>query len=163
MVELVGARSDLRRVGSRWTGLCPFHDERTPSFSGNAGCKLYNCFGFRARIMFPQADPRGKVLGFGARSMRDDQGPKYVNTSENELYHKGRQLFGIDHARGPAARAGRIVAVEGYTDVLALHQAGVTETVAIMGTALTQEQMAELGRAAGTVYLALDADRAGQD
>jgi DNA primase len=118
---------------------------------------------FRARIMFPLADPRGKVLGFGARAMRDDQGPKYVNTSENELYHKGRQLFGIDHARGPAARAGRVVAVEGYTDVLALHQAGVTETVAIMGTALTQEQMAELGRAAGTVYLALDADRAGQD
>jgi DNA primase len=118
---------------------------------------------FRARIMFPLVDPRGKVLGFGARSMRDDQGPKYVNTSENELYHKGRQLFGIDQARGPAARAGRVVAVEGYTDVLALHQAGVTESVAIMGTALTQEQMAELGRAAGTVYLALDADRAGQD
>jgi DNA primase len=113
--------------------------------------------------MFPLADPRGKVLGFGARSMRDDQGPKYVNTSENELYHKGRQLFGIHHARGPAARAGRVVAVEGYTDVLALHQAGVQESVAIMGTALTQEQMAELGRAAGTVYLALDADRAGQD
>jgi DNA primase len=103
------------------------------------------------------------VLGFGARSMRDDQGPKYVNTSENELYHKGRQLFGIDQARAPASRAGRVVAVEGYTDVLALHQAGVTESVAIMGTALTQEQMAELGRAAGTVYLALDADRAGQD
>src|SRR4051812_15568940 len=300
MVELVGARSDLRRVGTRWTGLCPFHDERTPSFSVNAENKLYHCFGcgasgdaikfvqetdglnfpeaveilaeryrvelkqeqedpeaeqrrrrrerllslveratgyyqrvlwespeaakaraylserglgdevlrtfrvgyapsawdkllmaaqregysheeiaaaglgargrsggfydrFRARIMFPLADPRGKVLGFGARAMRDDQGPKYVNTSENELYHKGRQLFGIDHARGPAARAGRVVAVEGYTDVLALHQAGVTETVAIMGTALTQEQMAELGRAASTVYLALDADRAGQE
>jgi DNA primase len=118
---------------------------------------------FRARIMFPLADPRGKVLGFGARSMRDDQGPKYVNTSENELYHKGRQLFGIDQARGPAARAGRVVVVEGYTDVLALHQAGVTESVAIMGTALTQEQMAGLGQAARTVYLALDADRAGQD
>src|SRR3954470_17091295 len=118
---------------------------------------------FRARIMFPLADPRGKVLGFGARAMRDDQGPKYVNTSENELYHKGRQLFGIDHARGPAARAGRVVAVEGYTAVLALHQAGVAEAVAIMGTALTQEQLAELGRAAGTVYLALDADSAGQD
>jgi DNA primase len=300
MVELVGARSDLRRVGSRWTGLCPFHDERTPSFSVNAENKLYYCFGcgesgdaikfveategldfretvellaerygvelkreeedplaearrkrrerllalveraaayyervlwespeaarareylagrgmgdevlrtfrvgyapsawdkvmmaaqrdgfsqeelaasglgqkgrqggfydrFRARIMFPLADPRGKVLGFGARSMRDDQGPKYVNTSENELYHKGRQLFGIDQARGPAARAGRVVVVEGYTDVLALHQAGVTESVAIMGTALTQEQMAGLGQAARTVYLALDADRAGQD
>jgi DNA primase len=118
---------------------------------------------FRARIMFPLADPRGKVLGFGARAMRDDQGPKYVNTAENELYHKGRQLFGIDHARGHAARVGRVVAVEGYTDVLALHQAGVTESVAIMGTALTQEQMAGLAQAAHTVYLALDADRAGQD
>jgi DNA primase len=118
---------------------------------------------FRGRIMFPLADPRGKVLGFGARSMRDDQGPKYVNTSENELYHKGRQLFGIDQARGPAARVGRVVVVEGYTDVLALHQAGVTESVAIMGTALTQEQMAGLSQTAHTVYLALDADRAGQD
>src|SRR5436190_6583152 len=301
MVELVGARSDLRNAGgANWKGLCPFHDERTPSFSVNAEKRVYYCFGcqesgdaikfveategldfreavealaerynvelkreqedpqaeerrqrrqrllelveratayyervlwesqeasrareylggrglreevlrkfrvgyapsawdsvmmaaqrlgfsheelaaaglgqrgrnggfydrFRGRIMFPLADPRGKVLGFGARAMRDEQGPKYVNTSENELYHKGRQLFGIDHARGPAARLGRVVVVEGYTDVLALHQGGVTESVAIMGTALTQEQMAGLGQAAHTVYLALDADRAGQD
>jgi DNA primase len=118
---------------------------------------------FRARIMFPLADPRGKVLGFGARAMRDDQGPKYVNTAENDLYHKGRQLFGIDQARASAARVARVVVVEGYTDVLALHQAGVTESVAIMGTALTQEQMAGLAQTAQTVYLALDADRAGQD
>jgi DNA primase len=118
---------------------------------------------FRARIMFPLADARGRVLGFGARAVRDEQQPKYVNTSENELYHKGRQLFGIDQARAAAAKAGRVVAVEGYTDVLALHQSGVGESVAIMGTALTQEQLAELGRAAPTVYLALDADRSGQD
>ena len=300
MIELVGARSDLRRVGSRWTGLCPFHDERTPSFSVNAENKLYHCFGcgesgdaikfvqmtegldfketiellaerynvelkreqedpeaeqrrqrrerllslvertttyyervlwqspeaakareylagrglgeevlrtfrvgyapsawdkvmlaaqrdgfsqeelaaaglgqrgrqggfydrFRSRIMFPLIDWRGKVLGFGARATRDDQKPKYLNTSENDLYHKSRQLFGINIARESAAKAGRVVAVEGYTDVLALHQAGLTETVAIMGTALTQEQITELSRAAGTVYLALDADRAGQD
>ena len=300
MVQLVGTRSDLRRVGSRWVGLCPFHDERTPSFSVNAEHRLYHCFGcgasgdaigfvqategldfkealeyladrygvelrreqedpraeerrrrrerllrlvdraasyyarvlwesgeaerarqyvsrrgleeevlrrfrvgyspsawdslvtaaqregfsleelaaaglaqrgrqggfydrFRARIMFPLADARGRVLGFGARAVRDEQQPKYVNTSENELYHKGRQLFGIDQARAAAAKAGRVVAVEGYTDVLALHQSGVGESVAIMGTALTQEQLAELGRAAPTVYLALDADRSGQD
>jgi DNA primase len=121
---------------------------------------------FRGRIMFPLADARGRVLGFGARSLTEDQRPKYLNTSENELYHKGRQLFGIDHARGPAAKKGRIVAVEGYTDVLALHQGGIGESVAIMGTALTQEQLAELSRAAGaggTVYLALDADRSGQE
>ncbi|HEV2075157.1 MAG TPA: toprim domain-containing protein, partial [Thermoleophilaceae bacterium] len=74
-----------------------------------------------------------------------------------------RQLFGIDRARSAAATAGRVVVVEGYTDVLALHEAGLEETVAIMGTALTQEQLAELHRAAGTVYLALDADRSGQE
>ena len=301
MAELVGSKTDLRRVGSRLTGLCPFHDERTPSFSVNAQEKLFYCFGchakgdaigfveqtegldfresvefladrygvelelenenpqaearrrrrerllalldratrfydsylwdstearrardylagrglseevlrqfrvgyspsawdrmllgarqsgfseeelmaaglaqrgrdgrsafdrFRGRIMFPLADGRGRVLGFGARQMGEGRGPKYLNTSENEIYHKGRQLFGLDIARAEAARSGRIVVVEGYTDVLALHQAGIREAVAIMGTALTQEQLAEVGRAASTLILALDADRSGQE
>jgi DNA primase len=115
--------------------------------------------------MFPLADARGRVLGFGARTMRSDDPAKYINTSENEIYHKGRQLFGIDKARVAAAKSGRLVVVEGYTDVLALHQTGVVETVAIMGTALTEHQLAELARAAGAegvVYLALDADSSGQ-
>jgi DNA primase len=300
MVELVGARTDLRRVGSRHVGLCPFHDERTPSFSVNAEHALYHCFGcgesgdaisfvrqtegldfaaavehlaerygvelereeedpraeenrrrrerllrvldrtatfyarylwdsaeasaarahlaerglaeetlrafrvgyapsawnrvlvagqrdgyapdelvaagvarrgrqggyfdrFRARITFPLADARGRVLGFGARAVRDSQKPKYLNSSENELYHKGRQLFGLDRARAPAARAGRVVVVEGYTDVLALHGAGIEEAVAVMGTALTSEQLVELGRVATTVLMALDADASGQE
>ncbi|MGH2763146.1 MAG: DNA primase, partial [Thermoleophilaceae bacterium] len=301
MVDLVSAKTDLRRVGSRWSGLCPFHDERTPSFSVNAAEKLFYCFGcqakgdaigfveqsegvdfpeavelladrygvqlereqddpraeerrrrrgrllalldraasfysaylfdstearrareylaerglseeilrefrigyspsawdrmvvgaqrggfrpeelvaaglaqrgrqggglydrFRGRIMFPLADARGRVLGFGARAMGEGRGPKYLNTSENDVYHKGRQLFGIDRARSDAAKSGRIVVVEGYTDVLALHQAGIRQSVAIMGTALTAEQMSELGRAAPLVVLALDADRSGQD
>jgi DNA primase len=300
MVELVGAKTDLRRVGSRWTGLCPFHDERTPSFSVDGDRKLYHCFGcgvggdairfvqqtealdfaeaveslaeragvrlereqddpaaeqrrhrrerllglleratrffvaylwdsrearrareylagrglseptlrefrvgyapsawdrmivgaqrsgftpeelvaaglaqrgrggalydrFRGRIMFPLADARGRVLGFGARAMGDARGPKYLNTSESELYHKGRQLFGIDLARKQAAKSRRIVVVEGYTDVLVLHQAGIREAVAIMGTALTQEQLAELARSAPLVLLAFDADRSGQE
>jgi DNA primase len=303
VVDLIGTRTDLRRVGSRWVGLCPFHEERTPSFSVNGEQGLYHCFGcgeggdaisfvreteqldfseavellaerynvelkreredpqeeerrrrrdrllalleratafyekylwesaeaqaareylsgrglseevlrtyrvgwspkgwdklvagaerdgytrdelvaaglaqrrksgdgvvdrFRERIMFPLADSRGRVLGFGARAMRDDQGAKYINTSENDVYHKGRQLFGIDKARAAAAKARRLVVVEGYTDVLALHQAGIHESVAIMGTALTEQQLAELARAAGaegTIYLALDADRSGQ-
>ena len=121
---------------------------------------------FRERITFPLADSRGRVLGFGARAMREEQGGKYVNTPEGELYHKGRLLFGIDRARSAIAKSGRVVVVEGYTDVLALHQAGVEDSVAIMGTALTNEQLAELARAAGeegTVFLALDADRAGRD
>jgi DNA primase len=305
MVQLVGEKTDLRRVGSRWTGLCPFHDERTPSFSVNAEEKLYYCFGcgeggdafkfvqqteglefqeavellaersgvrvereeddpkaeqrrrrrerllslldratrfyatylresgeaerareylasrglsdevlaefrvgyspsawdrmivgarqngfseeeliaaglaqrgrggglydrFRGRIMFPLADARGRVLGFGARQMGEGRGPKYLNTSENDLYHKGRQLFGIDVARKGAMKTGRFVVVEGYTDVLALHQMGIREAVAIMGTAMTQEQLAELAKVGdsnrrGAVFLALDADRAGRD
>jgi DNA primase len=305
MVELVSQKTDLRRSGTRWSGLCPFHDERTPSFSVNPEEKLYYCFGcgeggdafkfvqqteavefqeavelladrynvrvereetdpqadqrrrrrdrlhtlldraanfyakylaeageaaaareylasrglsdevleefrvgyspsawdrmllgarqggfseeelvaaglaqrgrggnlydrFRGRIMFPLADARGRVLGFGARQMGEGRGPKYLNTSENDLYHKGRQLFGIDVARKEAMRSGRFVVVEGYTDVLALHQAGIREAVAIMGTAMTQEQLAELAKVGdsnrrGAVFLALDADRAGRD
>jgi DNA primase len=301
MVELVGGRTDLRRVGTRFTGLCPFHDERTPSFSVNAEHKLYHCFGcgasgdsigfvqetegldfkqavealaerynvelkreqedpaaerrrerrerllklvqratdyyarflwesneaklareylagrgleeqvlrefrvgyapsawdkvtvaaqrdgftreeiaaaglgqrgrggsgfydsFRSRIMFPLADARGRVLGFGARATRDEQRPKYINTREGELYKKREQLFGIDLARAAAGKRGRIVVVEGYTDVLALHQAGLSETVAIMGTAITPEQVTRLSQTAGRVILALDADRSGQE
>ena len=300
MVELVGAKTDLRRVGSRYTGLCPFHDERTPSFSVNAVDKLFYCFGcqakgdaigfveqaegldfvdavemladrygvqlerenddpraeqerhhkkrlralleraasfysaylfdstearaareylasrglseeilrefrvgyapsawdrmlvgaqkggfrenelrdaglaqrnregrlydrFRGRIRFPLADRRGQVLGFGARAMREGQGPKYLNTSDNEIFHKGQQLFGLHLAHGPAARSGRIVVVEGYTDVLALHQAGIRDSVAIMGTALTSAQMKRLAGTASDVILALDADRSGQE
>jgi DNA primase len=300
MVDLVGGKTDLRRVGSRWTGLCPFHDERTPSFSVNAEEKLFYCFGcqakgdaigfaeqaegldfrdavellaerygvqlerehddpraeerrrrrgrlhtlldraaryyatylwdareaapareylagrglseeilrefrigyspsawdrmivraqeggfrqeelvaaglaqrgreggvydrFRGRIMFPLADRRGQVLGFGARSMGEGRGPKYLNSSENDVFHKGRQLFGINLAHGPATKSGRIVVVEGYTDVLALHQAGIRDSVAIMGTALTPEQMKRLADTAPAVVLALDADRSGQE
>jgi DNA primase len=108
-------------------------------------------------------DRRGRVRGFGARATQDGQQPKYLNTAEGEVFHKGRQLFGLDLARAPAARAGRIVVAEGYTDVLALRQAGIGETVAIMGTALTEEQLEELMRAAPRVLLALDADRSGQE
>jgi DNA primase len=300
MVELVGTKTDLRRVGSRYTGLCPFHDERTPSFSVNAADKLFYCFGcqakgdaigfveqaegldfvdavemladrygvqmerenddpraeqerhhkkrlralleraasfysaylfdstearrareylagrglseeilrefrvgyapsawdrmlvgaqkggfrenelrdaglaqrgregrlydrFRGRIMFPLTDRRGQVLGFGARAMRDAQGPKYLNTSENDIFRKGEQLFGLHLAHSPAAKSERIVVVEGYTDVLALHQAGIRDSVAIMGTALTSLQMKLLSQTAKDVVLALDADRSGQE
>lgn len=121
---------------------------------------------FRGRIMFPLTDLRGRTLGFGARALRDDQQPKYLNSSDGEVYHKGRQLFGADLARGAAAKAGRVVVVEGYTDVLALHQAGIENVVGLMGTAMTEEQVAALARLSGVdgvVDLALDADAAGQE
>ncbi len=118
---------------------------------------------FRSRIMFPLADVRGRVLGFGARASRADQQPKYLNTSDNDVYHKGLHLYGADLARAHAARAGTVILCEGYTDVIALHQAGMRNAVGLMGTALTSEQVGELARMAQTVLLALDADTAGQE
>ncbi len=122
---------------------------------------------FRAQIIFPLADARGRVRGFAGRTMGEDSGerrrPKYVNSPESELFHKGQTLFGADLARGPAAKAQSVVAAEGYTDVIAMHQVGVRNAVAIMGTSLTEDQIGELARLAPEVRLALDADSAGQD
>jgi len=118
---------------------------------------------FRSRIMFPLADVRGRVLGFGARAMREEQRPKYLNTSDNDIYHKGLHLYGAHLARPHATRAGEVILCEGYTDTIALHQAGMANTVGLMGTALTAEQVGELARMAQTVLLALDADSAGQE
>jgi DNA primase len=118
---------------------------------------------FRSRIMFPLADVRGRVLGFGARAMRAEQKPKYLNTSDNDVYHKGRHLYGADVARAQATKAGEVILCEGYTDVIAMHQAGLANVVGLMGTALTDEQVGELARLAQTVLLALDADSAGQE
>ncbi|HEX7245644.1 MAG TPA: DNA primase [Solirubrobacterales bacterium] len=300
IVEVISAHTDLRRQGSRWVGLCPFHEERTPSFSVDAQEKLYHCFGcgvggdaikfveekeglgfaeavelladrygvelvrdkedpraearrqqrrrlgelldrvagfyaaylwdseeatkareylaerglgeealrafgvgyapsawdtvllrgqragfsveelrgvglaqrgksggeydrFRSRIMFPIRDRRGRTLGFGGRAMRSDQGAKYVNTAETDFFHKSEMLYGIDLAKAAIAKAGRAVVVEGYTDVLALHQAGIEEVVGVMGTAITDEQVAALSGMVDEVVLALDADAAGQE
>src|SRR5262245_13443413 len=118
---------------------------------------------FRNRITFPIRDQRGRVLGFGARALSPDSKPKYLNSPEGELYRKSHTLYGIDQARGPIAKARRVILVEGYTDVLALHQAGVEEAVAIMGTALTPEQLSMLAGLTDSVVLALDADSAGAD
>ena len=118
---------------------------------------------FREQIMFPAADARGRIQGFGARRMRDDQPvAKYVNTPDGPVYHKRRVLFGFDQARAAAAKAGRMILVEGYTDALALHQSGVAHAVGIMGTSFTDEQLTELTRVVTTLELCLDADSAGQ-
>jgi DNA primase len=300
IVEIISAHTDLRRQGARWVGLCPFHEERTPSFSVEPQEKLYHCFGcgvggdvikfveekeglgfaeavelladrygvelereqedpraeakrqrrrrleqlleraaafygsylwdsqeagkareylaerglgeqvlrdfgvgfapsawdqillrgqragftvqelrevglvqrgrsggeydrFRSRIMFPIRDRRGRTLGFGGRAMRSDQGAKYVNTAETDFFHKSQMLYGADRAKAAIAKAGRAVVVEGYTDVLALHQAGIEEAVGVMGTAITGEQVAALSGMVEEVVLALDADSAGQE
>jgi DNA primase len=118
---------------------------------------------FRGRIMFPLADPKGHVLGFGARALSPDDQPKYLNTSESDLFHKRSLVYGADLARAAAARAGRVVLVEGYTDVIALRQAGVPEAVCSMGTALTDAQAHGLRRLAPTVLFCQDPDAAGQE
>ncbi|HEX8101949.1 MAG TPA: DNA primase, partial [Solirubrobacteraceae bacterium] len=117
---------------------------------------------FRGRITFPLCDRRGNVLGFGARAMRDNQGPKYVNSRESEVFSKGKQVYAYDLARAAASRAGSVVLAEGYTDVISLRQAGVENAVGLMGTALTEAQAQELKGLARTVVLCLDADAAGQ-
>ncbi len=296
MVEVVSARTQLRRSGARWTGLCPFHDEKTPSFSVNPADKLYYCFGcgaggdvisfvreteqldfaqavewlaeryrvtleyeesspeqdaargrrerllalleqatsfyerhlwesprgesareylasrglgeevcreyrlglapggatlarkarekgftagelsaaglvnrrgsdyFNGRLLFPLADARGRVRGFQARKLREDDPlrAKYVNSPEGELFRKGDLLYGLDRARTAIAKQERAVVVEGNTDVLALRQARLEPVVASMGTALTERQLKELSRLAHKVWLCFDGDAAGE-
>jgi DNA primase len=118
---------------------------------------------FRGRIMFPLADVKGHVLGFGARALIAGDRPKYLNTSDSDLFHKGSLVYGADLARAPAARAGRLVLVEGYTDVIALRQAGIPETVCSMGTALTERQLDAIARLTPKVLLCQDPDAAGQE
>jgi DNA primase len=296
MVEVVSARTQLRRSGARWTGLCPFHDEKTPSFSVNPADKLFYCFGcgkggdvisfvreteqldfaqavewlaerfrvtleyeesspeqdaargrrerllslleqatayyerwlwdsprgeaaraylvsrglgeevcreyrlglapggatlarkarekgfapaelsaaglvnrrgndyFNGRLLFPLADARGRVRGFQARKLREDDPlrAKYVNSPEGELFRKGDMLYGLDRARTTIAKQERAVVVEGNTDVLALKQAGLEPVVASMGTALTERQLKELSRLTHKAWLCFDGDAAGE-
>jgi DNA primase len=295
-VEVVSARTQLRKVGARYTGRCPFHEERTPSFSVNAIEKLYYCFGcgakgdlitfvretegldfaesiewlgerfrvpieyedsspaqeearkrrerlhavldqaatfyertlwdseaggmardylkgrglgedacrefrlglalggtslarkalakgftheelsaagltrpnghdfFQRRLLFPLADARGRVLGFQARRLHEDDPlpGKYVNTRESELFHKGSLIYGLDRSRAAIAKEDRACVVEGNTDVIALRQAGFEPVVACMGTALTEQQLRELGRLTKQLWLAFDGDAAGE-
>src|SRR2546429_2535762 len=120
---------------------------------------------FNRRIVFPLADARGRVRGFQARKLHDDDPlqAKYVNSPEGELFRKGDLLYGLDTARQAIAREDRAVVVEGNTDVLALRQAGFAPVVASMGTALTEAQLRELARLTKRLFLCFDADAAGQD
>jgi DNA primase len=297
IVEVVNGRTQLRRAsGSRYTGRCPFHEERTPSFSVNPVEKLYYCFGcgkggdlisfvretenldfvgaiewlaerfrvpleyeestprieaerkrrerllvlldqttayferllwegdtgkpvreylasrglgeevvrefrlglspgrglaekakergfsldelrgaglatvrggdyFPQRLMFPLCDVRGRVVGFQARKLREDDPlrGKYVNSPEGDLFHKGSILYGLHLARTAISKQDRAAVVEGNTDVIALRQAGFEPVVASMGTALTERQLRELGRLTRKIFLCFDADAAGQE
>jgi DNA primase len=118
---------------------------------------------FQRRLMFPLADARGRVVGFQARKLHDDDPMKgkYVNTQESELFHKSAVVYGLDKARAAIAKEDRACVVEGNTDVIALRQARFQPVVACMGTALTELQLRELGRLTRRLWLAFDGDAAG--
>jgi DNA primase len=120
---------------------------------------------FSGRLVFPLADGRGRVLGFGARRLSEDDPikAKYVNSPEGELFRKSAIVYGLDRARATIAKEDRAVVVEGYTDVMALHQHGLAGVVASMGTALTDPQLRELRRLTRRLYLCFDADAAGAE
>lgn len=116
---------------------------------------------FRNRIVLPIRDGRGRIAGFGARAMAPDDQPKYLNSPQTPLFDKGRLLYGLDKARKAIRLAEQAVVVEGYLDVLGLHQAGFENAVSPMGTALTEAQLRLIKRYARRIVLALDADAAG--
>ena len=119
---------------------------------------------FQRRLMFPLADARGRIVGFQARKLHEDDPlrGKYVNTAESELFHKSAVVYGLDKARGAIAKEDRACVVEGNADVIALRQAGFLPVVACMGTALTEQQLRELGRLTQRLWLAFDGDAAGE-
>jgi DNA primase len=117
---------------------------------------------FRGRVMFPIRDKRGRVIGFGGRVLGDEK-PKYLNSPETRIYHKGQELYGLHEAKQANKSLERLVVVEGYMDVVALAQHGVDYAVASLGTATTPEQLQTLFRTVKNVICCYDGDRAGRD
>jgi len=117
---------------------------------------------FRGRVMFPIHDTRGRPVAFGGRVMGASDGPKYLNSPETPLFQKGRQLYGLYQARQAHKKLSRLLVVEGYMDVVALAQFGLTESVATLGTATTADHAELLFRSAPEVYFCFDGDRAGR-
>lgn len=117
---------------------------------------------FRGRIMIPLGDGQGNIVGFTARLLKEDKNaPKYFNTPQTLIYDKGRQVFGLHHAKEAIRKADLAVLVEGNLDVIASHQAGITNVVAAAGTAMTAEHLRSLSRLSLNIRLAFDADQAG--
>jgi DNA primase len=115
---------------------------------------------FRGRVIFPITDRRGRVIAFGGRAL-GDASPKYLNSPDTPLFHKGRVLYGLSLARAAASQSGQIIVAEGYMDVIALHRADFADAVAPLGTALSEEHIRELWRLAPEPVLCFDGDEAG--
>src|SRR5215210_7342810 len=117
---------------------------------------------FFDRITFPISDPRGRMVGFGARALGDDVKPKYLNSPETELFNKRSLLYGFPQVAEAVRREQAVLVVEGYTDVLMLYQSGIKNAVATLGTAMTEQHLKMLSGYAGTIHLLFDPDAAGE-
>ncbi|MCR6702908.1 MAG: DNA primase [Dokdonella sp.] len=167
--EATRARFGLGYAPDSWDGVLQALG-RTPQrialldkagmLAGGEGGKRYDRF--RDRVMFPILDRRGRTIAFGGRVMGKEDGPKYLNSPETPLFHKGHELFGLWQVREANQKIARLLVVEGYMDVIALHQAGITQAVATLGTATTREHAELLFRNAADVYFCFDGDRAGR-
>ncbi len=135
-------------------------DEGDEARSTQYATRIYDKF--RNRIMIPIRDEQGRMAGFGARIVDPNDIPKFLNSPETPIFSKGHLLYGLDRARKPIRTADQAVIVEGYLDVIALHQAGYENVVSPMGTALTEDQMRLLKKFTRKIVLALDPDTAGQ-
>lgn len=149
VLKLLGG-SDAERARLLQTGLIIERDNRSGHYDR-----------FRDRVMFPIRDARGRTIGFGGRVL-DKGEPKYMNSPETELFHKGRELYGLYEARQASRTLTRLLIVEGYMDVVRLHQAGITYAVATLGTATTPEHLARVFRICNEVTFCFDGDRAGR-
>ena len=142
-------------------------DERRMKLLDRAGLLSKNDRGhvydkFRDRVMFPIFDRRGRVIAFGGRVFEKDDGPKYLNSPETALFHKGRELYGLWQVRQANQKIERLIVVEGYMDVVSLFQFGVTQAVATLGTATTPDHAELLFRNAPDVFFCFDGDAAGR-
>ena len=120
---------------------------------------------FRDRVLFPLFDFEGRVMGFGGRRLSEDPkaGPKYVNSPESPIYHKGESIYGLFQAKNFLRETGKVILVEGNLDLIRLHQAGIKNVVAPLGTALTKAQIRVMKRFAEKIFILFDGDRAGQN
>jgi DNA primase len=162
----IAARYGLGYAPDEWQGLQRVFDDYTSPALAECGLVIDNEQGrrydrFRDRIMFPIQDQRGNVIGFGGRVLGSGE-PKYLNSPETPLFHKGEELYGLTQARQAIRAEDRVVVVEGYMDVVALAQYGIANAVATLGTATTSTHVRKLLRQATQVVFCFDGDKAGR-
>ncbi|MCY4210756.1 MAG: DNA primase [Gammaproteobacteria bacterium] len=161
-------KTAVSRTGMVAAGLIKARDTQAgaaaghPSVQATAGDTNGYYDRFRNRIMFPIRDPRGRVIGFGGRALDPEDNAKYLNSPETPLFHKGRELYGLFQARRQKKKPDSLYVVEGYMDVVALAQHGISNVVATLGTAVTEHHLRKLFRVVNRIIFCFDGDNAGK-